>query len=314
MKKFFTLFLIFAAVTISSLHALLPEEVPINTRKENRTDKRKGTVAICTMFRDEAPYLKEWIEYHQLVGVKHFYLYNNCSSDNYWEVLQPYVKKGIVELFEVPLDSTLLTPIVKAHNVMQIRCYNHAIGLAKGVNEWLAIIDSDEFICPVSAKDLPSLLKKYDDAPALVVYWQIYGTSNVWDLSPNDLMLEKLVYKAPENDKANFLFKSIVKPMYASCHNPHSCHYKDKRHPVTEDHNRFSNTPLYTTPLIKKIRINHYTYRTESYYYSIKKPRRWNWGFKPDPELEKQILQNANSVFDPIMQRFTPKLRKRMFE
>jgi len=28
------------------------------------------TLAIAAIFKDEAPYLKEWIEYHKLVGVE----------------------------------------------------------------------------------------------------------------------------------------------------------------------------------------------------------------------------------------------------
>lgn len=30
-------------------------------------------LAVCAIFRDEAPYLAEWIEFHRLVGVEHFY-------------------------------------------------------------------------------------------------------------------------------------------------------------------------------------------------------------------------------------------------
>ena len=33
-------------------------------------------LSICAIYRDEAPYLVEWIEFHRLVGVEHFYLYD----------------------------------------------------------------------------------------------------------------------------------------------------------------------------------------------------------------------------------------------
>ncbi len=55
-------------------------------------------LSIGTIFKDEAKWMKEWIEYHLLIGVEHFFLYNNDSTDNYAEVLDPYIKKGIVEL------------------------------------------------------------------------------------------------------------------------------------------------------------------------------------------------------------------------
>ncbi len=57
-------------------------------------------LGIASQFRDEAPYLKEWVEYHRMVGVDHFWLYNNSSIDNWEEVLQPYIDEGLVEVFD----------------------------------------------------------------------------------------------------------------------------------------------------------------------------------------------------------------------
>ena len=42
--------------------------------------------------KNEAPYLQEWIEYHKLLGVTRFYVYDNESDNNIKEVLKPYVK------------------------------------------------------------------------------------------------------------------------------------------------------------------------------------------------------------------------------
>ena len=59
---------------------------------------KKYKVAICAIFKNEALYLKEWIEYHKIVGVEHFYLYNNNSEDNYEAILAPYIQDGTVTL------------------------------------------------------------------------------------------------------------------------------------------------------------------------------------------------------------------------
>lgn len=50
---------------------------------------------MCRIFKDEAPYLEEWIEYHRLVGVDRFYLYDNNSSDDYMDRIRRYVDEGI---------------------------------------------------------------------------------------------------------------------------------------------------------------------------------------------------------------------------
>lgn len=306
------LFFSFFNVGTSPVCAITKEDVVITKCKKNRTGKRKCKVALCAIFRDEGPYLKEWIEYHRLVGVSHFYLYNNCSQDNYLQILQPYIDKGIVELFDVPVDSYAYYDGAATHNFVQVRCYNHAIKTARSYNSWLAIIDTDEFICPVIDSSLPKALERYNDAGGVVVYWQFYGTSHVWDLAPGDLLIEKLVNKAPNNG-GNGLFKSIVKPELAVCVDAHWSRMIDDRIPlVMPNHQRFNHSPNFSSLPIDVIRINHYTYRTESWYYNVKKKRRAQWGDNPSPDEERARMDLYNSEYDPVMLKFVPKLKKRM--
>jgi hypothetical protein len=55
-------------------------------------------LSICATFKDEAPYLPEWTEFHRRVGVEHFFLYDNLSTDGSREVLEPWVHAGLVTL------------------------------------------------------------------------------------------------------------------------------------------------------------------------------------------------------------------------
>lgn len=251
----------------------------------------------------------EWIEFHRLVGVSHFYLYNNNSKDHFWKVLKPYVDKGIVELFDVPYDTTQLRDNGATHFFLQSCCYNHAINLAREYNAWLAIIDSDEFITPGKGKHLLPILRQYHYAAGLAVYWQCYGTSNVWSLAPGELMIEKLLYKFPANAGCNFLFKFIVQPKHAFSVDPHYCTFSNGGFAVAPNHERFSHTPGYSTPPIEAIRINHYTFRTEEFYQTVKKPRRKIWG-DDHQEKEESLRKESNSVYDPIMLPFVPRLKK----
>ena len=59
-------------------------------------------LSICAIFQNEAPYLKEWLDYHLHVVVEHFWLYNNESQDDFRPILQPYIDAGIVDLIESP--------------------------------------------------------------------------------------------------------------------------------------------------------------------------------------------------------------------
>ena len=195
---------------------------------------------------------------------------------------------------------------------MQVCCYNHAIELARKSNAWLAIIDGElEFICPVIDDTLLAALSRYKEAGGIMVYWQIYGTSNVWDLLPGELMIEKLLQREPNNG-GNGLFKSIVRPRYAKCLDPHWTIVNDDLPMVMPNHGRFRHEAQHSLLPVDVIRINHYTYRTESYFYGVKKQRRARWGYRPSPEQERAGLDHANAVYDPVMLKFVKKLKERM--
>ena len=67
-------------------------------------------LSACAIFRDEAAYLAEWIAFHRLVGVEHFFLYDNGSADHPEAVLAPYLAEGEVTLVPGPFPSTSTPP------------------------------------------------------------------------------------------------------------------------------------------------------------------------------------------------------------
>ena len=267
---------------------------------DNTSKYRKCYLGVCMVFQNEAPYLKEWIEYHRLVGAGHFYLYNNLSTDNYLEILEPYIKEGLVELFEFPETY---------FRIVQKTLYSHALEIAKDNNFWLALIDSDEFICPIKKNKLEPVLKEYEYAGALNVFWQSFGTSDVRALKPGELLVEKLTRKWPENWCMNSLTKPIVQPKYTvKSLDPHRCEVMPGLPNIYPDHIAVPYEYPNNILPIDVIRINHYCCRTEDYFYNIKLPRlkRRN----ADPVDVKEYLREGNSIKDKSMKRFIPELKK----
>lgn len=274
----------------------------------NRSSHRTGYVAVAMMFQNEAKYLKEWLEYHKCIGVSHFYLYNNASTDQYWDVLMPYVLSGRVELFDINEKSV----DVYQHNNFQKEAYNHAVNLAKGYNDWLAIIDSDEFICMPHHDNLKKFLKSYRDARGIAINWVMYGSSGIEELGTGALQIESFVYRAPDEWAEHFLFKSIVRPEFVTRADIHHCVYRKDSIVVHANNKRFSNHPKFTRPPIDDIRINHYWWRDEKYFREVKRPRRLEWlsGYgEADVNERRSIL---NSVYDGSMAPFIEKVRARM--
>mmetsp|Transcript_28061 Transcript_28061/g.59242 ORF Transcript_28061/g.59242 Transcript_28061/m.59242 type:complete len:486 (-) Transcript_28061:52-1509(-) len=57
---------------------------------------------ICTRVRNEAPYLREWIEYHRMIGFDTFLILNDKSTDDTQCILNAYAKENIVR--RIPFD------------------------------------------------------------------------------------------------------------------------------------------------------------------------------------------------------------------
>jgi len=127
-------------------------------------------IAICAIFRNETLYFKEWIEFHVLQGISKFFLYQNNSTDNWEEVLSPYIQSGLVSLIEWPYS-----------NPSQFLAYQHCLGNLQGKpNLWVAFIDCDEFLfsptCPTAAEGLDALVSEHPDWGAIGVNWMCFGS------------------------------------------------------------------------------------------------------------------------------------------
>ena len=67
--------------------------------------RERYSLTAATIIQNEASWIAEWLEFHLLpdIGVEHFFLYDDGSTDNTSLVLAPYVAAHLVTL--VPLTS-----------------------------------------------------------------------------------------------------------------------------------------------------------------------------------------------------------------
>lgn len=145
----------------------------------NYVKVKKYNVSICAIFKNEAPYLKEWIEFNHIVGIDHFYLYNNNSEDNYEPVLKPYIESGLVTLIDWP------------QNQKQMECYQTCIKDHSDETKWLGFIDIDEFIVPKTTDSIYDFLEPFETkAGAVKLYWKLFGTSGKMDRDLSGLVCE----------------------------------------------------------------------------------------------------------------------------
>ena len=234
-------------------------------------------LAVVSMFRDEAPYLKEWIEYHRLVGVQHFRLYCDYRSDDNWkEVLQPYIDEGLLEVVKnwfVPGDYYAM------HIAQQCSANMDAIQHLDGQAEWIAFIDIDEFLLPMKEKTVPECLRAhFSNADAVYVNWRNFGTSDLY-IPKGEPILCQLYGCSLKSHSKNSSGKTIVRTRCARpAHSwsPHFCPLQEGYFYVNGSCESMGWL-LWTadgaqTPAVdgkhhgKYLRINHYSFRDEQFF------------------------------------------------
>lgn len=278
------------------------KEIEISLPKQYKYD-----LSIVAIFQNESLFLKEWIEFHKLVGVQHFYLYNNLSTDNYYEILSPYLKSGEVDLIDWPCNYPAGNK--KFWCQVQIKSYINALNRAKGETKWLAIIDMDEFLVPVKDNNLVNFLSAYenDNIGGVGVNWQMFGTSFVPMIPEKKLLIETLVLKTDPNNSINRYVKTIVRPERVERPSIHSCIYKNHFIAVNSDGKLTKGS--FQDILIEKIVINHYWTRDQYFFQINKIPSREKRGRTVDFDFYEK---NFNQQQDFTMSRFVTDLRKAM--
>lgn len=217
-------------------------------------------LAIATIMKNEAPYVKEWLDYHILAGVEHFYIYDNDSPDNLKEILQPYINAGVV------------TYIFYPGKARQYEAYNDAIQDYRFLCRYIAFIDADEFIFPQNNKSVievvDEIFENKPNAGGLGVNIYRFGSNYLENADYSKGVLERFTRRAPVDwlpvvNAAGVIggtahVKTITNPRKVNFFfNPHFAVYFEGFHAINENGGivpTFSNSP----PTVEKIVMNHY--------------------------------------------------------
>jgi Glycosyltransferase family 92 len=248
----------------------------------NRPAYALGATAI---FCWGAAYLKEWVTYHRMVGVEHFWLYTDSDRDTWQPILASEVERGIVEVIAWP------TPAAGYSITHAVDAYKDALERARHECEWLAVLDIDEFILPAEDDTVVRCLERhFSNASGVYVNWRNFGTSGVW-LDEGDPILSRLTACAVRDHPSNAVGKSIVRPdrvRIAEAWYPH--HFVLEPGGIYCDGDGQVLASNGVEPILdgkchdRYLRINHYGLRDENYFRTtrLRSPE----GIGREPELE----------------------------
>jgi Glycosyltransferase family 92 len=260
-------------------------------------------LSVCAVFRDEAPYLREWVAFHRIVGVERFFLYNNLSQDDHHAALAPYVEDGTVVVQDWPDWPS------------QMQTYDDCLKRYRDASHWIAFIDLDEFLFSPTGRPVPEVLAEFEQWPGVGVNWCVFGSSG-HRTKPPGLVIENYTRRTGNAD-LNRHIKSIVKPprVRAFC-TPHFFMYMGEPGVAVDENHEPVGDPrpsMSKTESFSRLRINHYATKSDEEYRAKVARGRSDSGvprrdlYTPE-QLERQA-RRWSEVEDRAIQMYLPALR-----
>ena len=255
-------------------------------------------LAVVAILKNEGKYLREWLDYHLVAGVDHFYLYDNDSTDNQAEVAKPYVEAGLVDYIPAP------------GKLMHMVVYNNVVKKFKFQCRYMAFIDGDEFIYPKTnrgiAEVIDEILSRDPNAAGLAINWQCFGSNGQDKADYSRGVLERFTRRAPKDcliplgeghPGLNAQVKTIANPREIKFWIiPHYPIYFEGVYSVNENGGivQMFNKPV----TVEKIALNHYRCMSREEYFN--RAKRGDAGRLDNSRYNEEIFNKTdrNEVFD----------------
>jgi glycosyl transferase family 92 len=255
-------------------------------------------LAIGAIYRDEAPYLREWIEFHRLMGVERLFLYNNRSTDDHLEVLAPYIEDGTVVWEDWPIFP------------VQLEAYQSCVETHRHDARWIAFIDVDEFLFSPTGRSLPDVLRDFEEHPGVGVNTLVFGTSG-HQTPPAGLVVENYTRRLGVDRPRTGAIKSIVDPtrVLKPGKVPHYFHYAGRQRAVNE---RFEPIQghVHRPPSVDLLRINHYFTRSQVERERKLRALRADAGVARNTEGVEERDLRLNEAEDETLAAYAPAIRE----
>ncbi|MCC6096395.1 MULTISPECIES: glycosyltransferase family 92 protein [Limosilactobacillus] len=259
-------------------------------------------IGLVAIVKNEEAYIREWIEYHKLIGISHFYIYDNESSDDLKHTLSSYIKSGEVTYKYFPGKG------------MQEKAYLDCVKIAKKEVSWLVTLDIDEFLEPLTNISLKEWLSSLSpDISQVELGWMVYGSGGHID-KPRGLVIENYIKHA----KDDFIteYKPIVRPeRVIGMTFPHQ--YKVAGKTIDEQKKRiwsYRRADMKgARPAPRNLfRINHYYSKSLSEFFE-----KSNRGDASVPDRKPRNLEDfkkhdKNNILDLTMKKYVKKIKENL--
>lgn len=109
----------------------------------HRYPEMPNTIIMSTIVKNEDAYIRQWIRYHQSLGVSAFVIYDNSNTGTLGTLLADFVHEGLVILIHWPFAYQLKRSGISGQTTQQ----NHSI-YAFQTCSYIGLFDIDEYVNP----------------------------------------------------------------------------------------------------------------------------------------------------------------------
>ena len=183
-----------------------------------RAHAQENNLAVVLICKDEEDYIDEWIRYHVLAGVRHFYIYDNDYSSGYTAAKALEHNRGGVAVIVHPwrlkasAGGCVIGPqqVAYAHAAL---CYGHK-------HRWMAFIDIDEFIVPRQHATIIEALDRLRKHSNISLPWSLFGHCG-HATKPSEPCAFAYMLRHQPDVYYNHYFKCVVDPSKLSMMSVH---------------------------------------------------------------------------------------------
>ena len=231
-----------------------------------RASADRAGIAIPAILKNEETIIREWLLHNSNIGVRHFFLYDNGSTDRTIEIATTTLGAGSVTI--IPWKLKVSTSRDDGFIHQQLLAFCHAIQTFGCDFQYMAFLDPDEFLIPLDGLSFEDALSNAGCPANLAIPWTMFGRNGHltpprggvganYLMRPRDRFSDRLLAK----------FKCIVDPCAVTVAGVHAFE-------TMSDGNRCSNDSGYKTENKKrfspeflsgnKLQLNHYYTRSAS--------------------------------------------------
>lgn len=266
------------------------------------SDRPKVRSALMCMIRGEDDYLVEWIEFHRILGVEHFFIYDNAANEKAAErtkdLLSPFIDQRCLTYIRWPDIPNLRDYWDRWGSLsLQQLAYGDCIRRFRSSVDWFLKFDVDEFMFPIQEhhSTLSQVLDYFDSEE--VMGFSIRRTefgSNGHVAKPTGLVIENFFQCAAElgeDTKGGARTQYIANDLYSMAFEfNYGLKYRIRR--------KLLGAPLYLqgNSAERVLQVNHYDLKSHEEYMRKKAVNASGYMAGKETEERFKALDKVNSV------------------